>query len=284
MKKRLLSGVLAVAMVAAMLVGCGNSNSGTADSEGSVASETSTASDEKKVIKIGVRSDGIDQLNVVRDKIEALGYTVEETVFDDSIQPNVALGEGSIDINWFQHVPYLESYNEENGTDFVMIEPKTAYPLFAMYSDKYDSIEDIPDGATIGLCNDATNQDRGLKLLQSEGLITLDDSVEVATMYDVKENPHNFQFVEAEMTVLPQSLGDADAICLAAAHMVNAGYDAGDYLAESPDAEDYAVGFTVRKEDADAEWAKEIAEVVQCDELAEYFATEKEGTMIPTWE
>ena len=81
----------------------------------------------------------------------------------------------------------------------------------------------LPDGATIGLCNDATNQARGLHLLESQGLITLDDSVESPTMYDVKENPHNFKFIEAEMSVLPQSIKDVDAICLAAGHMVNAG-------------------------------------------------------------
>ena len=107
-----------------------------------------------------------------------------------------------------------------------MVEPKTFYPLFAMYSDKWDSVDELPDGATIGLCNDATNQARGLHLLESQGLITLDDSVESPTMYDVKENPHNFKFIEAEMSVLPQSIKDVDAICLAAGHMVNAGLSA----------------------------------------------------------
>ena len=239
---------------------------------------------EKGVVKIGIRADMVDQLEAVRDEIEGLGYTVEESVFDDSVQPDVALAEGSLDMNWYQHEPYLESYNAENGTDLVMIEPKTFYPLFAMYSDKWDSVEEIPDGATIGLCNDATNQARGLNMLQDQGLITLDDSVENPTMYDVAENPHDFQFIEAEMSVLPQSLADADAICLAAGHMVNAGLPADNYLCQSDDNDTYAVGFAVRAEDADAEWAKEIAEVVQCDDLAEYFKTEKEGTQIPCWE
>ena len=264
---------MAFAMVAASLMGCGGSNTKTESEDG-----------EKTVIKIGTRADMVNQLEAVRDEIEALGYTVEESIFDDSIQPDVALAEGSIDINWYQHEPYLVSYNEKNGTDLVMIEPKTFYPLFAMYSNKWDSVEELPDGATIGLCNDATNQARGLNMLQAQGLITLDDSVEVPTMYDVKENPHNFKFIEAEMSVLPQSLGDADAICLAAGHMVNAGLSAEGYLCQSDDNDTYAVGFAVRKEDKDAEWAKEIAEVVQCDDLAEYFKTEKQGTQIPCWE
>lgn len=256
--------------MATMLAACGSK-------------EAQTSEEEKKVIKIGVRADGIDQLNVVREKIEELGYIVEESIFDDSIQPNVALAEGSIDVNWYQHIPYLESYNAENGTELVMIEPTTAYPLFAMFSEKYESIDELPEGATIGLCNDATNQARGLRLLESAGLITLDETVEVPTMYDVIENPHNLQFMEAEMSILPQSISDVDAICLAALHMVNAGLSAETYLYESPDAKDYAVGFVVRKEDQDAQWVKEIAAAVQCEELAEFFVTEKQGAMIPTW-
>ena len=277
MKKRLLSAILVIAMAGVMLAGCGSKESSCEDT-------AAESTEKKEVVKIGIRADMVNQLEAVRDEIEALGYTVEESVFDDSIQPDVALAEGSLDLNWYQHGPYLESYNAENGTDLVMIEPKTFYPLFAMYSDKWDSVEELPDGATIGLCNDATNQARGLNMLQAQGLITLDDSVEVPTMYDVKENPHNFKFIEAEMSVLPQSLGDADAICLAAGHMVNAGLSAEGYLCQSDDNDTYAVGFAVRKEDKDAEWAKEIAEVVQCDDLAEYFKTEKQGTQIPCWE
>ena len=277
MKKRLLSAILVIAMAGVMLAGCVSKES---SSEDTAAEST----EKKEVVKIGIRADMVNQLEAVRDEIEALGYTVEESVFDDSIQPDVALAEGSLDMNWYQHGPYLESFNAENGTDLVMIEPKTFYPLFAMYSNKWDSVEELPDGATIGLCNDATNQARGLNMLQAQGLITLDDSVEVPTMYDVKENPHNFKFIEAEMSVLPQSLGDADAICLAAGHMVNAGLSAEGYLCQSDDNDTYAVGFAVRKEDKDAEWAKEIAEVVQCDDLAEYFKTEKQGTQIPCWE
>lgn len=287
MKKRLLSMILVMGLAGAMLTGCGGSDSGSAEPAKSESEDADSgeeeAADKKDTIKIGIRSDGIDQLEVVRAKIEEAGYTVEESVFDDSVQPNVALGEGSIDVNWYQHGPYLETYNAENDTDFVMIEPKTAYPLFAMFSDKYDSVDKLPDGATIGLCNDATNQARALNILQAEGLITLDDSVEVPTMYDVKDNPHKFEFIEAEMSVLPQSLSDADAICLAAAHMVNAGLSAEGYLCTAPDGEDYAVGFVVRSEDKDAEWAKTLAEVVECDELAEYFEVEKEGTMVPSW-
>ena len=163
------------------------------------------------------------------------------------------------------------------------IEPKTAAPLFAMYSNKISSIDELKEGDTIGICADASNKARGLHLLESQGLIKLDESVEVPTQYDIVENKLNLQFIEADMQVLPQSLDDVAGILCAAAHMVNAGLDGTDYVCASDDAEEYAVGFVVRKEDKDAEWATGLAKAVQCDALAEYYETEKKGTMVPMW-
>ncbi|MCF0141262.1 MAG: metal ABC transporter substrate-binding protein [Mogibacterium sp.] len=238
--------------------------------------------EEKGVIKLGVR-DSQDQVDVCMDALEKAGYKVEVTVFDDSIQPNVALAEGSIDINWYQHEPYLNAYNADNGTKLVMIEPKTAAPLFAMYSTKIKDVKELKDGATIAICADASNKARGLHLLESQGLIKIKDGVETPTQYDIAENPHNFKFIEADMQVLPQSLPDVDCILCAAAHMVNAGLDGTKYVCASDDAEEYAVGFVVREEDKDASWATGLAKAVQCDALAEYYATVKQGVMVPMW-
>ena len=271
MKIKKLLAMLLVVVLAFCFAACGGGGS------------DSDTSAEKTDIKIGVRSDLIDYYNAVEPVLKEKGYNVEMVSFDDSIQPNVALGEGSIDMNWFQHEPYLTAYNAENDTDFVMVQPKTYAPLFAMYSSKHEKIEDLPDGAVIGLCNDATNQDRGLKMLADNGLITLDETVEVATIHDVKGNPHNYQFQEAEMQMLPQSMDDLDAICLAAQHMVNAGKDPKAYLIKSNDEQEYAVGFVVNSADADAAWAKDIAESVQCDELAAALEEVSGGALLPTW-
>ncbi|MBQ6390130.1 MAG: metal ABC transporter substrate-binding protein [Eggerthellaceae bacterium] len=263
------------------------SASSAAAASSSAASAAASAAAEKTKVVIGVRSDGIDQFNVVEDELKALGYDVEAQVFDDSVQPDVALAEGSIDCNWYQHEPYMQAYNEQNGTDLVMVQPKTAAPLFGMYSTKHKAVADIPDGAKFGMCNDATNQDRGLRLLAKEGLIQLPASADTAavSIVEITEdlNPHKFEFIEGEMQVLPQSINDLDAICLAAAHMANAGMDAKSYIAKSDDEEKYAVGFVVRPEDKDAQWIKDIAKGVQCDDLAKYFEEEKQGTMLPMW-
>ena len=274
--KKYLAMILIAVMACCFATACGSSESG----EEAAADETAV---EKTDVKIGVRSDLIDYYNAIEPVLQAKGYNPEMVSFDDSIQPNVALAEGSIDINWFQHEPYLTAYNAENGTDFVMVQPKTYAPLFAMYSTKHKSVEELPDGAVIGVCNDATNQDRGLKMLADNGLITLDESVEVATVHDIKDNPHNFTFQEAEMQMLPQSIDDLDAICLAGQHMVNAGSDPSAYLIKSSDEQEYAVGFVVSAENADAAWAKDIAETAQCDELAAALEEVSGGALLPVW-
>jgi D-methionine transport system substrate-binding protein len=285
MKKRIASVILSLMLLVAFMAGCSSSQSSSTDTTAASADASSTttaaSTEEKKVIKIGIRADGVDMLEAIKDSVAAAGYELEVTTFDDSIQPNVALAEGSIDVNWFQHQPYLDSYNKENGTDFVMLQPYTHYPLFAMYSSKWSSVEEIPDGATIGICNDSSNQARGLRMLEELGLITLDSSVETPTKYDIVDNPKNLEFIEAEMSVLPQSLQDVDAICLAAMHMYNAGLDAKSYIAESSDSKDYMLGFTVRKEDADAQWAADLVNAACCDKLKEYF--EEVGTLIPAF-
>ncbi len=247
------------------------------------AAEVSEGAKIKPVVKIGVRADMVNQMAAAKDEIEALGYKVEAFIFDDSVQPDVALAEKSIDMNWYQHEPYMRNFNRDKGTDFVMVQPKTFYPLFAMFSSKWEKVDQIPDGGTIGLCNDATNQARGLKMLQSQGLIKLDPEADVPTIFDVRENPKKLKFITAEMSVLPQSMQDVDGICLAAGHMVNAGMSAEKFVCQTDDNEEYAVGFAVRGEDANAIWAKEIALAVQCEDLAEYFKVEKQGTQIPLW-
>ncbi len=272
-----LCGAAGFAVAATGLAGC---------SSGSSSSSTASTStvESTKTVRIGIRSDMVDQLASCQSKIEALGYKVESTVFDDSVTPDNALKEGSLDMNWYQHEPYMQAYNQSNGTNFAMVLPKTFYPLFAMYSTKHKSVSDLPDGATIGLCSDTTNKGRGLKMLESQGLIKIKSGVDSPTQFDIEENKKNLQFTEAEMSVLPQSIDDVDAICLAAGHMVNAGKSADGYLCKSDDNETYAVGFVVKDEaTAKEEWATKIAKAVQCDELAEYFKTQKKGTQIPSW-
>ncbi len=264
--------VIAMAVLSFALAGCSTSSS-----------SSQTESGEKTTLRVGLRSDMVDPFNAIKSKIEDLGYKVETTVFDDSVQPDNALKEGSIDVNWYQHEPYMQAFNKSSGTNFVMINPKTIYNVFGLYSSKWKSVDEIPDGATIGLCNDPTNRKRGLEMLEKQGLIKIKANVESPTQYDLEENKKNLQFIEAEMSVLPQSINDVDGICLASLHMLNAGKDASDYVCAADDNEEYAVGFVVNGGDADSKWAKEIAKAAQCDELSNYLDANKKGAQIPAW-
>ncbi len=262
-----------ICMILGMMVSCGKDTGKKDGAQGS-------SEKEKKKIILAVRADGIDMAESIREDVKKAGYELEIKTFDDSIQPNVALGEKSVDVNWFQHIPYLENYNKSNGTDFVMAEPYTHYPLFAMYSNKHTKISDIPDGATIGLCNDASNMARGLKMLRDYGLIEIKDGVTSPTLFDISKNPKGLKFIEAEMSVLPQALGDVDAIVLAGMHMKNAGLDASKYVEKSKDGPEYSLGFVVRKEDKDAKWLKDLNAVAKSESLKKYFISTG-GTLIP---
>ena len=263
-------------MVLIMLIGCGKNNSA---EEGK---KQESNEKEKTKIVLAVRADGIDMAEAIREDVKKAGYELEIKTFDDSIQPNVALGEGSVDVNWFQHIPYLENYNKSNGTDFVMAKPYTHYPLFAMYSNKHTKISEIPDGATIGVCNDAANQARGLKMLRDYGLIELTEGVTSPTLLDISKNPKNLKFIEAEMSVRPQSLKDVDAIVLAGMHMKNAGLDATKYIEKSKDGPEYSLGFVVRSKDKDAKWLKDLNNAARNESLKKYFESTG-GTLIPAF-
>ena len=164
-------------------------------------------------------------LYLVVDDLAAQGYTLVVKEFTDYITPNTALEEGELDANFYQHIPYLESFNAEHGTHLasaggIHIEPIALYS----YNNRYKSVDELPNGATIAIPNDPTNEGRALFLLQDAGLIKLpaDCSLEV-TPIDIIENPHNFKFKEIEAASLPRVLKDVDAAIINGNYAIPAG-------------------------------------------------------------
>ena len=151
------------------------------------------------VIKVGATPDPHAAiLSQIVDQLAAEGYTLEIVEFTDYVTPNEALAAGELDANYFQHLPYLESACVERGYDLVSAGGIHIEPL-AVYSQKYTSLDQIPDGATFGIPNDPTNEGRALLLLESAGLLTLaDDAGLEAVPADIVDNPHNFKFAEIE--------------------------------------------------------------------------------------
>ncbi len=268
------AGVAAIAIAAAALTGCSGSSS------------------EDKTIKVAaVPTPHAEILNdVVKPLLEKQGYTLEVTEFEDYVQPNTATENGDVDANYFQHTPYLDTFNEENGTHLVSVE-SIHYEPFGLYSNKIKSLDDLKDGDTVAVPNDTTNEARALLLLEQEGLIELDkDAGITATTKDITKNPKNLKFKELEAASVAKNYEDS-SIALAA---INSNYaiEAGlnpskDALAiEDADgtaAQTYANILCVKDGNQDSEKTKVLAEALHSDEVRDYINKNYEGAVLPVF-
>lgn len=253
--------VLAVFMTAAMAFTACSGDSSTATSSASAdesasaeAAEESSTSEESAassaagdtVIRVGASpTPHAEILAEIKDALAAEGYTLEVVEFTDYILPNVSLADGELDANYFQHITYLNDYNENNGTDLVSA-AGIHYEPFAIYSENIISLDDLKDGDSIAVPNDPTNEARALLLLQEQGLITLKDGAGLqATALDIEENPKNLQLVEIEAAQLPRSLPDVAAAVINGNYALDAGLSAlNDSLAVESSDSDTAQAYT----------------------------------------
>ena len=211
------------------------------------------------------------------------GPHAEVVEFSDYITPDKALADGDIDLVSYQHKPFLDNFNKQNGTDLVPI-GNTILMRMGIYSDKYKSVDALPDGAVIAIPNDPTNGGRGLALLQRAGLLKLKDGVGFkATPVDVVDNPKHFQFKEIEAAQLPRSLGDVDAAVITMNYVMSAGLNVkeqGIFL--EPKDEPLAVMvLAVKAKDKDNPTYKKIAEIFHSDAVKKFIADKYNGTIEP---
>ena len=172
-------------MAVGMLLSAGNHASGAENGE-------------KKVIRVGASPEAIPLVKSGVAPLEEMGYKVEVVTFDDFFVPNISLDEGSIDANFYQHRPFLDTYNRKNGTNIVMLIPLYNYSN-TIYSTKAGSIKDIPEGGKFGIANDASNIDKNLRLLENAGLITLTKKKkDQYTIIDIVDNPKKLDFVQLD--------------------------------------------------------------------------------------
>ena len=212
-------------------------------------------------------------LSLVVDDLAAQGITLEVKEFTDYVTPNDAVEYGEIDANYFQHIPYLESFNTEHGYHLVNAGGIHVEPI-ALYSSKYSSLSDIPNGAVIAIPNDPTNEGRALLLLQSAGLIKLKDNAGLeAIPLDIVENPKNLKFSEIEAATLPRILSDVDAAVINGNYAIPAGLVAtrdGLFVegADSP----YVNVIAVKAGNENHPAVKALVEALKSDEVKAYVA------------
>lgn len=216
------------------------------------------------------------------------GITLEITEFQDYVLPNEAVSNGELDANYFQHLPYLEQYNGENGTDLVSV-AKIHYEPYGIYAGKTATLEELQDGATVAVPNDATNEARALLLLEQEGLITLKEGVGIsATALDIVDNPKNLEIVELEAALIPRSLQDVDIAVINGNYAIEAGLNASkDALAteaaDSVGADTFANIICVKAGNEENEGVKALVEVLTSDEIKAFINDTYEGAVVPVF-
>ena len=214
------------------------------------------------------------------------GWDLEVTVFDDYVQPNLVVESGDFDANYVEHKPYLENFNEENGTHLVAV-GDIHYEPFGIYPGTSKSLDDIKDGAVIAVPNDTTNEARALLLLQDNGLITLKDGVGLeATVNDIEDNPHNIEIQELEAAQVARVISEVDYVVLNGNYALEAGYsvskDALAYeKADSEAAKTYVNVIVVKEGNEDNEGIQALVKVLKSDEIKDYINQTYDGAVIP---
>ena len=245
------------------------------------------AKDDDKTITVAASATPhAEILEEAKPLLEKEGYDLEVTVFDDYVRPNEVVESGEFDANYFQHIPYLEQFNEEKGTHLVNA-GGIHYEPFGIYPGTKDSLDDLADGDSIAVPNDTTNEARALLLLQDNGIITLKDGAGLnATVKDIEENPHNVEIVELEAAQVARVTGETAYVVLNGNYALEAGFSVGkDALAyeksDSEAAKTYVNIIAVKEGNENSDKIKALVDVLKSDEIKDFINENYDGAVIP---
>ncbi|MEI3607727.1 MetQ/NlpA family ABC transporter substrate-binding protein [Pseudogracilibacillus sp. SE30717A] len=264
-KKRGILTLLVIGLL--LLVGCSKSTSSNDDA-----------------IKVGIRSSELRTWEYLKDRAKEEGLDIELVHFSSTYDPNEALRDGEIDVNAFQHIAYLDTFNTKTKSDIVPIGTTIIAPL-GIYSSKYESIEEIPDGSQIAIPNDQSNWGRALLLLQEAGLITVVDEFDgFGGEEKVKENPKNLELIPVDGFNTPRAMEDTGVSVIGNGIAVEAGLTLKDALFhESATAKPYINIIAARSEDKDKEKLQKLVSLYQSEETKEFIKETYDGNYIPTF-
>ena len=274
--RKLFAAALVGALSVSMLAGCGSSNG-----------DSKKDSAENKTIKVAASATPhAEILEYAKTALKEKGYDLEVTIFDDYVKPNEVVESGEVDANYFQHEPYLNSFNEEKGTHLV-IAGKIHYEPFGIYPGTKKSLDDIADGDTIAVPNDTTNEARALLLLQDNGIIKLKDGAGInATVNDIEENPHNIEIVELEAAQVARVVDETSFVVLNGNYALQAGFSVSkDALAyetsDSEAAKTYVNVIAVKEGNENNEAIKALVDVLKSDDVKKYINDTYDGAVLP---
>lgn len=305
MKKKVLAALLTGVLTAGILTGCGgNAEDAAAEATQETAEtpaeeenaeeaapaeseETGETAEEKGTITIAASpTPHAEILEAAKPILAEQGWNLEITVFDDYILPNQVVDSGELDANYFQHIPYLDEFNEQQGTQLVNA-GGIHYEPFGIYPGTKKTLEEVADGDVIAVPNDTTNEARALLLLQDNGLITLKEGAGLtATVQDIEENPHNLEIQELEAAQVPRVVGEVAYVVLNGNYALQAGFSvAKDSIAyESTDSEaakTYVNVIAVKEGNENKEGIKALVDALKSDEIKQYINDTYDGAVIP---
>lgn len=248
---------------------------------------TSVFAEEKTTIKVAASATPhAEILEQAKPILEEQGYELEVTVFDDYVQPNEVVESGDFDANYFQHIPYLESFNEEKGTHLVNA-GGIHYEPFGIYPGTKSSLDEIADGDVIAVPNDTTNEARALLLLQANGIITLKEGAGLtATKNDIEEYAYDIEIQELEAAQIPRVVPEMAYVVMNGNYALEAGYSvAKDALAyettDSEAAKTYVNVIAVKEGNEENEAIKALVDVLKSDEIKNYINETYDGAVVP---
>lgn len=277
--RSMLAGLLAAVML--VVAGCGQKEA--AEPAGDTGKE---AAGKEVTLKVASLIPPMTEvLEHVKPQLKEDGINLDIVILSDNVQPNNALANKEVDANFFQHVPYMEEYNVNNGSELVAIEP-IYHAIYGGYSKRFKSIEELPDGATIAVANDPSNLGRSLVLLEKHGLIKLKEGVGIkATTADIVENSKKYKFQEVDLLMLARTLDDVDMAIMTPAYAKPLGLtpkkDA--LITEGTDSE-FAITLVARKDNADSEAIRKLAEAMTGPDVKKFFEENYDDIAIPAFE
>ena len=288
--KKLLALTLALVLCLG-LAACGGGTSTDTDTNADTSSDADTNGDaaangETITLTIGATPNPhAEILAQVKDDLAAEGIDLVVKEYSDYVVPNTAVEEGDLDANYFQHTPYMEKFNEENGTHLVSV-GKIHYEPMGIYPGLTKTLEELPDGATIAVPNDATNEARALQLLAAQGLIELKEDAGLnATPNDITSNPKNLQFKELEAAMLPQTASEVDLSVINSNFAMEGGMNpATDSLAsedaDSEAAQTFANLIAVKEGHENDPAIQALVKALQSDKVKEYIEKTYSGAVV----
>lgn len=302
--KKGLALILTVALAAGVLTACGSTTEQTDKAQTADQTDAAQTTDEAQAAEdadadskaaagelkpITVAATAVPHaeiLEAVKPILARQGWDLQITVFDDYVQPNEVVEAGDIDCNFFQHTPYLDSFNVERGTHLVNV-GEIHYEPLGIYAGTESDLAAVTDGASIAIPNDTTNEARALLLLQDNGIITLKDGAGInATINDIAENPHKIEFIEMEAAQVSRILKEVSFAVINGNYALDAGLNAqtdaiASETSDSEAAKTYVNIIVVKEGNEDNEGVKALVDVLKSDDTRKFIEETYQGSVVP---